>query len=56
MDVPAGFILVAYVNDDGRLHEIRVPREHAHIVRERGWYVFEDFEESMQPTKDDDGA
>jgi hypothetical protein len=55
--MPAGFILVAYVNDDGRLHEIRVPREHAHIVRERGWMVFDDFEPQTSPQADgDDGA
>ena len=54
------YVHVGYIDDDGRLHEIRVPRETAHIVRERGWYVFEDFEDAMRapsPQADgDDGA
>jgi hypothetical protein len=55
---PRGFILVGYVDEDGRLRELNIPRGGAHMAREKGWYVFEDFEDAMRapsPQADGDG-
>jgi len=52
-----GFVLVGYMDDDGRLCELRVPTELAHMARERGWMIWEDFELSVIESPDhEDGA
>lgn len=48
-------VQIALVTPDGRLREMCIPKDAAHIARQQGWMVFEDFTAptpTQQPDED----
>jgi hypothetical protein len=58
MKCPDGEVLVATVDEDGRLKQLCIAASAVHVAREQGWMVWDDFEApTASPQADgDDGA